>query len=534
MELELERHVDMSDSQEQIRMLGAANTIHATVDLGSSPKDLYVVLANGSAQRSSHPSTYIDAKRIGSAYDRTERLVEVGAAPVFDKRLQAIATFNERWMHRRLKPPSAPVRQERIVAPQAKSVGDESVFYLDEEASGVTTNAVLKKVQTADTRFGTKTLNVWVSKKSYGSTCDRRHCVTDAMIDELADAFLQSGSDNDIYDWVTNIYGEEWGAQAHERETNLIDASDTISILLTDINRDNNDKNGVVGYFYPKDNFKRSAFSGSNERVMFYIDSVIFANPDTSKIDWKKEIYATLAHEFQHMIHFYQKAVLRDVLTDVWLNEMLSETTEDLLATKIGHTGPRGVDPTDGSAGPAGNVMGRYPLFNYYCNDLPLTQWVNNVQHYSKVNAFGTYLVRNYGGAKVLHDILHSNKGQADALEQATGESLQTLLSRWGVAILLSDRIRLKGADHATYNTGDFIDDRYGSSIYRLGSINFYNYTLENNGYVIQEGPLVYDRDGRVQPTGIYLYKIGENLSGMVQVDFENLNGQTSVTLVTK
>jgi hypothetical protein len=354
------------------------------------------------------------------------------------------------------------------------------------------------------------------------------------MIDELADRFLQPGSDNDIYDWVTNIFGEEWGSDAQDHESDLISEQDEITILLTDIDSDNSPEGGVIGYFYAKDNYKQSALSGSNEAIMFYIDSVMFANTDTTRIDWKKEIYATLAHEFQHMIHFYQKAVRKNATSDVWLNEMLSETTEDLVATKINHTGPRGVDPSDGSAGSADNELGRYPLFNRY-NTLSLDRWSNRLSDYSKVSAFGTFLVRNYGGAKVLHDILYTAKSHADAVEAATGKSMRTLLSQWGTAILLSDRVRTAAQDHTTYNTGDFIDNTYGNSTYRLGSIDFYNYLLKNGyGDPIQSGPRIYTVDGTVQPHGIYLYKVAENVSGAVRIDFENLNGQTEVTLVTK
>ena len=158
---------------------------------------------------------------------------------------------------------------------------------------------------------------------------------------------------------------------------NLIPKNDEITILLTDIDEDNSANGGVVGFFWSKDNFLATTVAGSNERVMFYIDSVMFANGDNGwDIDdyWPKELISTLAHEFQHMINFYQKYILLDTDTDTWINEMLSESTEDLVATKIRHIGPRGVDYMDGSAGDPGNTLGRYPLFNAN-NTLSLTSW---------------------------------------------------------------------------------------------------------------------------------------------------------------
>jgi hypothetical protein len=525
---ELNQTLSLSDQYASVS-LGAANTIHATVDLGSTPKDLYAVLANGNDTNESSLKTSVDAKRIGSSATREEKVL----TPLrISDRMKRIREFGAKVHH---YPHTDTQRSMRTLKRNAKSVGDEKTFYLDQSSSGATTDAILVKiVQNVGTAFGNKTLNIWVSKNSYGSTCTKSKCVTDAMIDDLADQFLQPGSDNDIYDWVTNIFGEEWGSNAQDHESDLIAATDEITIMLTDIDKDNSPNGGVIGYFYAKDNYKQSVLSGSNETIMFYIDSVMFANTDTSTTNWQKEIYATLAHEFQHMIHFYQKAVLYDATTDVWINEMLSETTEDLVATKINHTGPRGVDPTDGSAGSAKNQLGRYPLFNRY-NTRSLSRWSNQLNDYSKVSAFGTFLVRNYGGAKVLHDILHTAKSHADAVEAATGKSMRTLLSQWGTAILLSDRVRTAAQDHTTYNTGDFINNTYSNSTYRLGSINLYNYVLKDGfGNTIQEGPRIYTDDGTVQPHGIYLYKIGESLSGTVRIDFENLNGQTEVTLVTK
>ncbi len=79
------------------------------------------------------------------------------------------------------------------------------------------------------------------------------------MVDAIADTFLLGdGSDNDIYDWVTNIYGEEWDSDAQNKYPNLIGADNEITILLTDIDGDNSPKGGVIGFFWSKDNFDKS------------------------------------------------------------------------------------------------------------------------------------------------------------------------------------------------------------------------------------------------------------------------------------
>jgi hypothetical protein len=251
-------------------------------------------------------------------------------------------------------------------------VGESKIFYLDLDTS-VSTIATLKKVVSqVHTNQGIKTLAIWVSDESFdnGFGCSKQKCITQIMVDTLADSFLKVGDYNDIYDWVSNIYGKEWGNDAQLVNKNLITENNEITILLTDIDNDNNPNGGVLGYFYPKDNYKNTSFSGSNEKIMFYIDSVMFANHDNSlwsiRDKWPQEIISTLVHEFQHMIQFYQKDILLNTETVTWLNEMLAESTEDLVAINIMNTDPRGVDYNDGSAGASGNTLGRYPLFNIH------------------------------------------------------------------------------------------------------------------------------------------------------------------------
>jgi hypothetical protein len=402
--------------------------------------------------------------------------------------------------------------------PTEVTQGENRTFYLDTSSSGETTTATLRTISSdISTKFGNKTLNIWVSNDSFdsGLGCQKSKCVTQEMVDALAQTFLQDGDDNDVYDWVTNIFGEEWGADAQKDNSNFIGETNSIDILLTDIDDDNTPNGGVIGYFWSKDNYKSSVVSGSNERIMFYVDAVMFANGDTDDTwsindMWPKEMVSTLAHEFQHMIHFYEKTIPLNESSDIWLNEMLSETVEDVIATKIEHTGPRGVDYEVGSAGESGNTLGRYPLFNDN-NTLSLTQWGNTLADYSTVNAFGAFLTRNYGGAQVLHDILYSDKTDERAVEESTNQSFGTLLQEWGEAVILSS---VENPDTLpTYNFGDFLDVDYNNITYNLGSINFYNYSPTPYFY---EGSSF---DATIQAHANAYYRIGEDLSGDVDID---------------
>jgi len=397
-------------------------------------------------------------------------------------------------------------------------------FIVENMNSSVTTTyATLKSKVTVDTKYGSKTLLVWVSDDSFGDSCTKSKCIDQTMIDELQSYFLQDGEGNDIYDWVTNVYGEEWGSDAHELYSNLIPQSDEINILLTDIDNDDSPNSGVMGYFYAQDNFDKATYPNSNEMIMFYVDSVMFANDENDGF-WQKEMYSTLAHEFQHMIHFYQKRILKGIEDDTWVNEMLSETTEDLIATKIDHIGPRGVPADDGTAGEYDNTKGRYPLFNEN-NDISLTSWDSTLANYSNVNAFGTFLTRNYGGAKVLHDTLYNDKAHEDTLEYATGQDFGTLLQEWGEAVILSSIENPQ--DLPTYNFGEFAINSYDGIDYDLGSIDFFRYSPT---------PKLYDGnsfDHDVQPHSNLYYIIGQNLSGSIDIDITLDSGEKAL-LITK
>ena len=503
----------------QVESLGSESTINANISVGNIAKDLYLVLSNNATTSGISTITH-NAKVTEVSQSKPLLRTSVSEKPVILRDPKYVQDFSSQ-IGTLLSKVAVNQPQSKIMAVTERmedAVDDTEIFFLDQDGTQ-TTDATARKVISVTTFFGTKTLNIWVSNDSFGIGCPKSKCVTQPMVDALADTFLFSGLDNDIYDWVTNIYGEEWGNDTNNY-TGFIPENDEITILLTDLPNSNepiyNTPNGgVIGFFWSKDNFVRSSsVNGSNQRIMFYADSVMFANgEDTWDIDdpWPKEMVSTLAHEFQHMINFYQKRILLDTDTDTWINEMLSESTEDIIATKIGH-----------------NVEGRYPLFNAN-NTLSLTSWNGLLEDYSKVNVFGAYLLRNYGGAKLLHDIMHNSYEDEQAVVDAvnksdngSGKTFADLLSEWGVAVMLSDHDNL--VDIPVYNIGTLFEDVYGSTMYEMRSIDFFNYIPQ---------PTVYTTSGTIQAQGNYYYKIGDNVTGDISITLE-LNGQTEATLIAK
>ncbi|NBC29479.1 MAG: hypothetical protein GVY29_05745 [Spirochaetes bacterium] len=362
---------------------------------------------------------------------------------------------------------------------------------------GNTLQATLRYENTADGI----TLRIWVPDNAYEGG-DRDYLVNQTMVNAMGEQFLKAGEDNDIYDWVTAIYGEPWGTYNSDDLTYLLpaDSGSHIDILLFDIDGDNQD--GTLGYYWPKDNYE--GFDSSNERLMFYIDSVYYADGETGNgpAGWSLEDYypamqiSTLAHELQHMIHFYQKSVLRTSSdsevggSDTWVNEMLSLMAEDfvsqrLQAAGIDIPGPRGV--VGASEGTVGITAGRLPGFNLQ-NDWPVTQWYGSWADYAVAYAFGAYLARNYGGEDLMTAILQTDARDRNSIEQAlTTEgygdlNFEEVFRLHPVAVFLSDaEAEPDGVTLNLANDGAWFSG--GSAGMQLGQIDHYNYPLWEGEY---------------------------------------------------
>ena len=235
---------------------------------------------------------------------------------------------------------------------------------------------------------------------------------------------------------------------------------------------------------------------------MFYIDAPYLTFRPNVAI-------TTLAHEFQHMIHYYQKRVVQGAASEAWMNEMASEVAEDLVADKMEADGPRAVDHDDPTAGEPEIIRGRLPGFNLY-NDLQVTRWDQLLANYSINYAFGAYLARNYGGAALFSAIVQNDQSGADAIEGALRDlghdiSFGEALANWGTAVLLSDNTAAPSP--YAYNTGDWRYSRNGGLEYQLGSINLFNYVYVPRGAdgrisrLALEGPYLHSLDSLNETT---------------------------------
>jgi len=530
--------------------IGGEGEFLYTHDVGSTAKDLYFIFTNNSSvsttvakvssQNGGEAFASVMQKSITAEPDLLEYAREHGIAL---RGKPEVTEFNA-------NPPAFEYSdsfrnlQSNVANPLfavSDSTEDINNFNTLDGVIPTTTTATLrlKKIST-DSNV---TVNIWVANDAWGS-CLKHYCMNQTMAEEFAGRFIKTDGDNDIYDWVTNIFGLPWGSHT---DTNLIDASSAsqIDILFLDIDNDGNKNEvkldgGVVGYFYSQDNYKSSRLPNSNERLLFYMDSVFSARPDvtdswTINDYWPSEMVSTLAHEFQHMIHFYQKNVIQNVSSDIWLNEMASLVTEDFLAKKLGIIGPRGVDSSIGNAGSSENISGRIPLFNYY-SYTSVTEWNNSSINYSINYAFGAYLARNFGGALLFQKIVQNEYGTYKAVEQALSDmgyslTFAQLLQQWGTAVMLSDQTDMDVGYR--YNTGNYFESSLNGIDYSLGSINFFNYSAGT-----LTGPGIYSESGlaslsaQYKTSNIYV-KMAESVTGSYSKTID-LPANVKLTVVTK
>jgi hypothetical protein len=394
----------------------AGSSTNLRIPLGQDPKDVYMVFSHRGVDPSttiptvSKSSSVADSEpssRALNSYSGSRRTFALNEDTSAARGSEAITASNEALKGYLSSSPSS---RSIVVEPQPARnliVGTNTLDYRTSiDDPNETVPMVLRgQANNIPTAQGNKSLFIWVANDSWTDTGTKANLVTQTMVDAIIAAFLATGSDNDIYDWVTALYGEEWGPTGYN---NLIAETNEINIVLFDIYDDNSTTGGTVGYFWMKDNLTQASIPGSNEMIVFALDSVLTATPEgptwESTDFWFKESMSTLAHEFQHMINFYQRSVVRGVEDPVWINEMLSMITEDLLADKLNSPGPRGIDPTDYTAGSPFNQSGRLPVFNLY-NDDSLIYWPDPAtatsldfgRAYAKSYAFGAYLTRNYG-----------------------------------------------------------------------------------------------------------------------------------------
>lgn len=298
----------------------------------------------------------------------TWELLETTEVPVRD-----LIALTKRLKH--VEEPIPEVVRER--APDYE-IGDEEIF----RVSNVDTDEHFQI--TAVLLYATPHLYMWV-EKGVDVDLDR--------LKEAADTFEEK-----TYPTDREFFGSEW--------TPGVDSDPHLTILHA---RGLGDS--VAGYYSSADEYSRIAHEFSNEREMFYInaDNVTIGNDFYNSV---------LAHEFQHMIHWYN-----DRNEDTWLNEGFSELAGYL----------NGYDP-----GGAEMALAMQP-------DTQLNSWPDEPgeagANYGAAYLFTSYFLDRFGEEATRALVAHPANGIAsvDAVLLELGSSFDELFADWVVANYVDD-----------------------------------------------------------------------------------------------
>ena len=165
---------------------------------------------------------------------------------------------------------------------------------------------------------------------------------------------------------TTNIY-------QHAKSWGDVDNDGKINVLLCDLH-----ESSVKGYYEQKNLFD---VADSNKLDIIYIDLSYEVGRANLKTDGGKELWATLAHEFQHML---SNIACNGATNELWLNESLSALSAYLYSNDSHY-----IDTL---------------YFQYYFSDYGTDEGflfkrlgVNREKEYLMTTLFGIYLYKNYG-----------------------------------------------------------------------------------------------------------------------------------------
>ena len=211
--------------------------------------------------------------------------------------------------------------------------------------------------------------------------------------------------DNRIYPILTSKLGPVWNPG--------IDGDSKITILFLEL------EDWAGGYFNSLDGYPKTKAPDSNEREIIYINAVHI----TSSL-----INTFVAHEFQHLISFYNKDIKHNKIEETWLNELRSEAASIFLGYNNDFKNSR--------------LKGHLQKFLANPND-NLTSWMNESIDYAAVNIFANYLYDQYK-ERLFSTMLSNDKVGIESVNEALGligakEDFSRAYMNWTVANLVND-----------------------------------------------------------------------------------------------
>ncbi len=334
-----------------------------------------------------------------------------------------------------------------------------------------------------------------------------------------------------LADTIDNAFAIEtavFGSNAYDGAGECIDATEDtkLNVLIYDLLGDatSSQRGGVFGFFRPYDfnsndyidiynqkNNKNLA-KNSNECEVIHIDAYFLQkdiqgykktkDDGTQEIVQAHKVESTLIHEFQHLLNLCNKYEQYST----WFTEMLAMSAEEVLQETI--------DTSDDDS-----PKSRFDLYfdrpyQGFIN-WPKSQTEDVYYAYSNAYAFGAYLMRNFGGIKLIHEIATNKKengepySDGEAITHAlhecgfTDESYESVLQKFGMTHIFStvfdsEKITLSKWVVETFKKPDSL---YGSYVLCLDSIylNEYYFPLYKSKAEMQNdiNNNLYFEDGR-------------------------------------
>src|SRR3989338_7640029 len=294
-------------------------------------------------------------------------------------------------------------------------------------------------------------------------------------------AFLNNNVSVLAQEFDNNIYPKEiqfWGTEPNPG----IDNDPKITVVMEDL------ITGNGGYFDASNEYSKNSSNNSNER------EIIFVSVESGSL-----AKMFLGHEFQHLISFNQKELLRKVEEDVWFNELRSEYSVSLLGYNDNYNNS--------------SLERRVGTFLENPSD-SLTEWPNVSLDYAHATLFGQYLLEQFGSS-ILNETLQSPMVGIDSINQFLqsrnySDKFSNIFENWTIANYLNN---------AT------LDKRYGYQKDELKNIhvipqqlflsypspNTVNYNLkswQSNWYKYNFSSLPSDKALKINYNPGYLFKV--------------------------
>ncbi len=417
--------------------------------------------------------------------------------------------------------------------------------------------------QSATLRAKGEYCNVWVLDDCWTTGSASGKQINNALAQKMATFFDQ------VYALETNLYGKESdqifyltgpvsnltrNSFALEDMKKLSNTGTKVNLVVCDIGADYGKaiQSGTLGYFTDTDyypdledlntmtgqNISKSAypFYHSNEGKYLYIDA-------PSCVSAVANVMTIITHEYQHLITWGRKTMNHYaskgyILADSAYYEMMAMVGEDFMKeyTKSIYSEFTNDNTPFAWRLPSFNV--NYPVSGIEYRNDESGKYVS--VSYSVNYAFGAWLARTYGGAKLMYDIVNNTEGEyfpavQSSIKTITGESvsIESLLKGfvWDCIVSKDNAGFRKKVELTSTDPLYCTDKAYGYPLTKVDLYNLADYgvskTVTNSeGKQVSRagltGPFFWDYNKYysegIRPYGFEFNKIGTVNSGATSV----------------